>query len=206
MVLYDNIKKYRLQRNMTQQQLANLTGYGDRSSIAKIEKGLVDIPQSKVELFAKVLHVPAGELMGTTDADTDSVSPTNLSTPAAYPVPVLGTICAGNGRICEESFDGYFFIDHSVRADYCLHVEGDSMIDAEIYDGDIAFILADYDFQDGNIYAVLYGMDERAVLKKVYREDGHLILMPCNSAYKPIIADPDDVCVVGECVGVYRTV
>lgn len=63
MTLYDNIKKRRIELNMTQQQLADLTGYGDRSSIAKIEKGLVDISQSKLELFASVLKVPPGELM-----------------------------------------------------------------------------------------------------------------------------------------------
>ena len=64
MELYENIKKYRIKLNLTQQQLADLTGYGDRSSIAKIEKGLVDLSQSKLELFAKVLHVSPGELMG----------------------------------------------------------------------------------------------------------------------------------------------
>ena len=63
MTLYDNIKQRRIELNMTQQQLADLTGYGDRSSIAKIEKGLVDISQSKLELFASVLKVPPGELM-----------------------------------------------------------------------------------------------------------------------------------------------
>lgn len=61
MELYENIKKYRIKLNLTQQQLADLTGYGDRSSIAKIEKGLVDLSQSKLELFAKVLHVSPGE-------------------------------------------------------------------------------------------------------------------------------------------------
>lgn len=64
MELYENIKKCRLKLNLTQQQLADLTGYGDRSSIAKIENGLVDLSQSKLELFAKVLHVSPGELMG----------------------------------------------------------------------------------------------------------------------------------------------
>ena len=71
MTLYDNIKKRRIELNMTQQQLADLTGYGDRSSIAKIEKGLVDISQSKLELFAAVLKVPPGELMSD-DADPNN--------------------------------------------------------------------------------------------------------------------------------------
>ena len=45
-------------------QLFLLTGYTDRSSIGKIEKGEVDIPQSKIILFAKALGVSASELMG----------------------------------------------------------------------------------------------------------------------------------------------
>lgn len=46
----------------------------------------------------------------------------NLSVPAAHPLKVLGRICAGNGFLCEESFEGLFFVDNSIRADYCLAV------------------------------------------------------------------------------------
>ena len=62
--LYRNIKKYRMANRMSQQELARLTGYTDRSSIAKIERGLVDLPQSKIVLFANALHVEPGDLMG----------------------------------------------------------------------------------------------------------------------------------------------
>ena len=49
---------------MTQDELARRAGYTDRSSIAKIEKGLVDLAQSKVKQFAQIFGVSAGELMG----------------------------------------------------------------------------------------------------------------------------------------------
>lgn len=65
MELYMNIKRRRKELNMTQEQLAHKMGYTDRSSIAKIESGKVDLPQSKLEQFAKVLHTTPGELMGT---------------------------------------------------------------------------------------------------------------------------------------------
>lgn len=64
--LYRNIKKYRQELKMSQAELAVLTGYTDRSSIAKIERGDVDLAQSKIMLFAKALHVDAGTLMGNT--------------------------------------------------------------------------------------------------------------------------------------------
>lgn len=62
--LYKNIKAARLKSGLTQAELASLTGYGDRSSIAKIEKGLIDLPQSKIELFARALGVSSRDLMG----------------------------------------------------------------------------------------------------------------------------------------------
>lgn len=72
--LYKNIKKYRQQNKLTQEQLAQKTGYTDRSSIAKIESGMVDLSQSKIELFAKVLGVTAGELMGYTDSEVTTIA------------------------------------------------------------------------------------------------------------------------------------
>lgn len=62
--LYENIRRYRMDAKMSQAELARRTGYTDRSSIAKIEKGLVDLSQSKIKQFAEVLGVTPGHLMG----------------------------------------------------------------------------------------------------------------------------------------------
>lgn len=62
--LYKNIKRYRNQRDMSQAELARKTGYNDRSSIAKIENGSVDLPLDKVELFAEALGVSSAVLLG----------------------------------------------------------------------------------------------------------------------------------------------
>ena len=74
--LYENIKRLRKEKKMSQEKLARLTGYTDRSSIAKIEKGDVDIPQSKIMLFAQALGVDAGALMGA-DGVTDTLQDNN---------------------------------------------------------------------------------------------------------------------------------
>lgn len=63
-ILYENIKKFRKQTKMSQEELAKRTGYTDRSSIAKIEKGMVDLSQTKIQQFADVFGVSASELMG----------------------------------------------------------------------------------------------------------------------------------------------
>ena len=68
--LYKNIKRLREEKGMSQDTLAKLTGYTDRSSIAKIEKGLVDLQQSKISLFATALGTTSRELMGRDDNST----------------------------------------------------------------------------------------------------------------------------------------
>lgn len=68
--LYQNIRELRKQNNWSQEELARRMGYTDRSSIAKIEGGKVDLSQSKILEFAHVFGVDAGELMGNDGIDT----------------------------------------------------------------------------------------------------------------------------------------
>lgn len=67
--LYKNIKNLREAKGLSQDDLAKLTGYTSRSSIAKIEKGEVDLQQSKILAFAKALGTTPGKLMGLTEND-----------------------------------------------------------------------------------------------------------------------------------------
>lgn len=62
--LYKNIKRRRIELGLTQSDVANKLGYSDKSMIAKVEKGLVDLPQSKIIAFAEALNVSASNLMG----------------------------------------------------------------------------------------------------------------------------------------------
>lgn len=73
MTMYERIKEERIKKKMSQQELARLTGYQDRSSIAKIESGVVDLPQSKILLFAKVLDISPAKLMGLDDGTPDDL-------------------------------------------------------------------------------------------------------------------------------------
>ncbi len=62
--LYRNIRLLRKSLKMSQEELANKVGYGDRSSIAKIEAGKVDLPQSQIFKIAAALNVTPSDLMG----------------------------------------------------------------------------------------------------------------------------------------------
>ena len=64
MELYQRIKARREELGMSQNELAKRLGYKDRSTIAKIEAGVNDITQTKIEAFAKALNTTASDLMG----------------------------------------------------------------------------------------------------------------------------------------------
>lgn len=62
--LYENIRACRKAAKMTQEELARKTGYTDRSTIARIEKGEIDLSQSKILQFAEALGTTPSHLMG----------------------------------------------------------------------------------------------------------------------------------------------
>lgn len=67
MSLYERIKNRRNELNMSQEELATKLGYKSRSTIAKIEAGINDIPQSKIQAFADALETTPSYLMGWDD-------------------------------------------------------------------------------------------------------------------------------------------
>ena len=202
----NNIRFLRKQRNLTQEELAEMVGYKSFTTIQKWETGDSEPNMRVLRQLADIFHLSISELVET-DLESKATSrplPSNIITPAAYAVPILGTICAGSGIHCEENFQGHFYVDHTIKADYCLKVKCDSMIDAGIYDGDFAFIRKSFDYSDGDIYAVCWGAEESASLKKLYKMDDKVMLQPCNSDYAPTLVDADDIYIVGECIGTYH--
>lgn len=69
--VYRNIKAKRIEHGYSQQKLAEMVGYKGKSMIAKIEKGLVDLPLPMVSIFANALGCSESELMGWSDFDYD---------------------------------------------------------------------------------------------------------------------------------------
>lgn len=75
--LYNNIRRRRIELGMSQDDLAQKMGYTSRSTIAKIESGVNDIPQSKIVAFANALKTTPGALMGWDDDDSEQVVETS---------------------------------------------------------------------------------------------------------------------------------
>lgn len=203
----DKIRFYRKLRGISQEALADKLGYKSFTTIQKWEDGTSSPPIGTVKKVADILGVTIEELTSDKDlsSEPDLEGITNISFPASKPVPILGDICAGEGTWCEENFEGHFFIDSSVKADFCVRVRGDSMVDAGIFNGDLAFIKKTYDYTNGKIYAVRINSDCEAVLKKVFWQEDTIILNPCNADYEPIVTDAEGMTVIGECVGVFHS-
>lgn len=203
----DKIRFYRKLRGISQEALADKLGYKSFTTIQKWEDGTSSPPIGTVKKVAEILGVTIEELTSDDNhsSEPDLTGVTNISFPASKPVPILGDICAGEGTWCEENFEGHFFIDSSVKADFCVRVRGDSMIDAGIFNGDLAFIKKTYDYTNGKIYAVRINSDCEAVLKKIFWQEDTIILNPCNADYEPIVTDAEGMTVIGECVGVFHS-
>ena len=111
-------------------------------------------------------------------------------------IPLLGTIAAGAPILADEHVDEYIEISLDVKADFALRVQGDSMIDANIYDGDIVFIHQQPSVENGEIAAVMLidpdTSDGIATLKRVYKTANSLQLVPENRNYAPIIVNEEN--------------
>lgn len=99
------------------------------------------------------------------------------------PIPVIGTVAAGNPILAYEDALGYEYALEKEGIDFCLVVRGDSMIGARIFDGDIAFVRRQDDVDNGDIAVVV--IDGEATLKRIYKERGKIIL----HAENPTIPD-----------------
>ena len=163
--LYKNIRLKREQLGMSQDDLAGLVGYTSRTSIAKIEGGKIDLPQSKVELFARALHTTPAELLGLEMQKQTLSSFDNLMPIQMKRLPILGEIACGEPIYASEDRENYVLAGTDIDADFCLRAKGESMINARIWDGDIVFIRAQPQVENGEIAAVIIG--DEATLKRV---------------------------------------
>ena len=159
----------------------------------------------KIELMANYFNIEKSDLIeehNKESVQSDRPLPSNIILPSAHKLPIIGTICAGDGVVCEDDYQGTFIVDIDVKADYCLKVHGDSMIGANIYDGDIVFISKSYDFVQDQIYAIERLDYNEASLKRVTQDGDTLILNPCNPEYHAMVTDYEEVRIIGRCVGV----
>lgn len=209
----ERFKLLRKERGLSQAALATELGF-TKSSVNMYERGDREPGLESLETIADFFNVDMDYLLGKSDvqnrflctpaSDAESVAlPDNiLPMPAAYTVPLLGTIACGEPILAAENIEDNVEVPEHIHADFALRCKGDSMINARIHDGDIVYIRQQPAVNNGEIAAVLIG--DEATLKRVYVYEDHVVLQPENPAYAPLVYFKDAmqaVRILGKAVG-----
>lgn len=187
MNLYEKIKMLRKQKKISQEKLAKLTGYSDRSSITKIEQGKVDLPETKIKIFADALGTTPAYLMGWIEEDTSKE--TNV-----LRIPVLGNVAAGIPISAVEDILDYEEVPISWQNQgefFALRIKGDSM-ESDINDGDTVIVKQQSDANSGDTVIALVNGDD-ATCKRLQKLDNGIMLVSNNAKYPPMYFSQEEI-------------
>ena len=118
-------------------------------------------------------------------------------------VPIIGRVAAGEPILAEQNIEDYFPIPMEFMPNnqtFILKVQGESMINAGILDGDMVIVEQRATARNGEMVVAL--IEDGATVKTFYKEDGHIRLQPENNFMDPIILD--DVQIIGKVIGIFR--
>jgi repressor LexA len=118
-------------------------------------------------------------------------------------VPVVGQVTAGKPILAVENIEDRFPIPSSFLSEgdyFMLQIQGESMIEAGIFDRDYVLVRQQQDASNGTIVVAL--IEDSATVKTFYKEKKHYRLQPENATMDPIIVD--DVSILGVVKGVFR--
>jgi repressor LexA len=122
-------------------------------------------------------------------------------------IPVVGKVRAGEPILAIENIEGYINLDRTLVASedvFLLRVEGDSMIDAHIQDGDFALVKPQPNAENGEIVVVL--IEDEATIKRIFHRRDLIRLEPANPEMEPIVVKKGEkkVTIVGKVIGIFR--
>ena len=127
--------------------------------------------------------------------------------PETVSVPIVGVVRAGLPSLAYEEVEGYYHVDRTQLkgGTFFLRVQGDSMINDAIIEGDLALIRPQSTAVNGDIVVAM--LDGEATLKRFYREKDHIRLQPRNPNLAPIIIlAGQEVVIIGKVVKIVRDI
>lgn len=133
-----------------------------------------------------------------TDKAKQNITPPNMKS-----VGLVGKVAAGIPIFAEENkIDNFMFSKNLFNFEnmFMLKVQGDSMIDASILDGDFVVVKQSQDAENGQIVVAM--VEDGATVKTFYKEKDCIRLQPENPLYQPIISP--DIQILGIVVGLVR--
>lgn len=182
--LYDRIKALRIGLGYSQEQLALKIGYADKTSIAKIEAGKVDLPQSKIIAFAKALNTSTTYLL---DGKEKQIK-------KGVVIPILGSVAAGIPiEAIEDVIDTEEITQEMAKTGtfFGLKIKGNSM-EPKISDGDIVIVRQQEDAESGDVVIARVNGDE-ATCKRLRKYKDGIELVSNNPSYEPMFFSNEDI-------------
>lgn len=194
-ILVKNLMFYLKKLDLTQTEFAREMGYPETTVSNWFNKNTYPRPD-KIQEMANYFGVRRTDL-----TENNEVQQAPLKN--AHSIPIIGTIAAGTPILAEENIVDYFLIDSRVDADFGLKVKGDSMINADIFDGDIVFIRKQPTLENGEIGAIL--LENEATLKRFSKTNDSVILQAENPSMTdwPRVYTNGNIQVLGKLVGVF---
>lgn len=185
MGIAENIKRLRMDANLSQAELGKIAGVTDKA-VSTWESGLKTPRMGAVERMAAFFGVPKSAILDDTPAPS-TIPPGFMPLPRMVKRPLVGSIACGEPITAEQNIEDYLNVPEEMHCDFCLRCKGDSMIDAGIHDGDVVYIHITPQVEDGQIAAVR--IDGEATLKRVFWDAGHqtLTLLAENRNFPPLV-------------------
>ncbi|MDP2972801.1 MAG: transcriptional repressor LexA [Deltaproteobacteria bacterium] len=122
-------------------------------------------------------------------------------------IPIVGRVRAGEPILAIENIEGYFNLDRSFASSkdvFLLRVQGDSMVDAHIQDGDFALVKPQSNAENGEIVVAL--IEDEATIKRIFMKSDLIRLEPANPDMEPIVVKKGEknITIVGKVIGIFR--
>ena len=122
-------------------------------------------------------------------------------------IPIIGNVRAGEPVLAVENIEGYVNFDRSLVSSedvFLLRVQGDSMIEAHIQDGDFALVKVQSNAENGEIVVAL--IDDEATIKRIFQKRDLIRLEPAHPTMEPIVVKKGEkrVSIVGKVIGIFR--
>jgi len=135
------------------------------------------------------------------------LSPRPVLLSQILPIPLIGRVQAGEPILAVENIEGYVNLDRSLVSSedvFLLRVQGDSMIDAHIQDGDFALVKPQPSAENGEIVVAL--IEDEATIKRIFQKRDLIRLEPANPKLEPIVVKKGEkkIVIVGKVIGIFR--
>lgn len=191
-------------------EMREALGLKSKSGIHRLITGLVErgylerLPNRARALEVK--RLPEGNHVGN-NTPSSKLAQTAMMAANMQSIPMYGRIAAGSPIEAIRDENGSLDIPPTIIGNgdhYALEVDGDSMINAGINNGDIVIIKKTDNVRDGDIVVALVDGEE-VTLKRLKRDKGKVILIPENDEYRDQVYNPEQVMIQGKLASLMRT-